>query len=179
MTVIIEGISIVIRAKSLAVGFSNWQSFLDWVPNKTLCCDGELARIGFMSPSDVSSSVSNLEHRGIRYLVDRQSLDIAVVDQLHGLCCSCDWLEVGTMPYNGDEAKPIMAAKLIGGKNNLLMLPDNWDYRSSLTMNYRFIPTPEIEHSFADIDDSIPGQRAFIDFDGKKWFMNRTNIPKD
>jgi hypothetical protein len=29
-----------------------WEALRDAVPNYTLCCDDELARIGFMTPAD-------------------------------------------------------------------------------------------------------------------------------
>lgn len=54
MAVLIEAISVVVRKDAIEKRFpGGWDSFLDEIPNNTLCTDGELVRVGFMSPQDV------------------------------------------------------------------------------------------------------------------------------
>ena len=70
MTVLVEGISVVVRASALDRYPGGWSAFKAAVPNQTLCADGELIRVGFMHPADVQAYVSELEQLGLRYLVD-------------------------------------------------------------------------------------------------------------
>ena len=55
MAVLVEGISAIVRADRLE-GFETWEAFKEIVPNGTLCADGELVRVGFMSPDEASAS---------------------------------------------------------------------------------------------------------------------------
>ena len=96
MAVLIEAISVVIRADSLLKAFNDeWEAFKAIVPNKTLCADNEIVRIGCMTPDDVESFIKKLEENGLTFLVDDKSVDVAVVDQRRGLTIKCDWLEFG------------------------------------------------------------------------------------
>jgi len=178
MSVLIEGISIVIRADRVISGFTTWENFVGWVPNKTLCSDNELVRIGFMSPIDVRAVVSDLEARGIKYLVNGLPKDLTVVDQINGLSRPCDWIEVGRMPLDGDESKIIMAARLQNSQCPHLVCPTGWKYEGSLTSNHKFIPSSEIERSFSSAFDAQSGVRTFVDHEGEKWFLGRTDRPK-
>jgi hypothetical protein len=177
MAVLIEGISVIIRADRVEPPFPTWQDFVNWVPNQTLCCDKELARIGFMSPVDVHACIAELETKGLRYLMDGRAVDMAVVDQLRGLCCPCDWLEVGTIPLDNDDSKPVGAARLVGSANRVFMRPDGWVYEKSLTTDHKFVPTKDIERAFASATPPKNGLRTFTDHDGKQWFIGRTSSP--
>ena len=54
MAVLIEAISVVVRADELLKKFpGGWDAFKSIVPNQTLCADNEIVRVGFMSPQDV------------------------------------------------------------------------------------------------------------------------------
>jgi hypothetical protein len=53
MAVLIEAISVVIRADTLLKKFpGGWGAFKLIVPNQTLCADNEIVRVGFMAPQD-------------------------------------------------------------------------------------------------------------------------------
>ena len=53
MPVLIEAISIGIRAEVVNKLYpGGWDGFRDDCPNKTLCADNELIRVGFMNPTD-------------------------------------------------------------------------------------------------------------------------------
>lgn len=54
MSVLIEAISIVIRADELLKKLpGGWDVFKGIVLNQTLCADNEIVRVGFMTPQDV------------------------------------------------------------------------------------------------------------------------------
>ncbi len=58
MAVLVEGISLVVRLEALQEKIpGGWEAFRSSVPNSTLCADGEVARVGFMSPADVEAFV--------------------------------------------------------------------------------------------------------------------------
>ncbi len=99
MAVLVEAISVIVRRDAIDRKFaSGWTEFLDMVPNQTLCYDSELARVGFMSPADVQSFISRLELGGLIFARDGSALDMAVVDQLHGVTLAADWLELARLP---------------------------------------------------------------------------------
>ena len=50
MPVLLEALSVVIRAEALLTRFhGGWDAFVQGVPNRTLCADGFLARVGFLT----------------------------------------------------------------------------------------------------------------------------------
>jgi hypothetical protein len=66
MAVLVEGISVIVRrdaVQSLYPG--GWEGFVADAPNKTLCADPNLARVGFMAPDDVKAFVAQLERVGL------------------------------------------------------------------------------------------------------------------
>lgn len=68
MSVLIEAISVIIRADRLLERFPDgWEAFKRFVPNQTLCADGDLVRVGFMSPPDVEEFILALERVGLVY----------------------------------------------------------------------------------------------------------------
>ena len=68
MAVLIEAISVVIRAEVLHQRYpGGWVAFAGAVPNQTLCADSELARIGFVVPSDVEAYVTSLREHDVIY----------------------------------------------------------------------------------------------------------------
>src|SRR4051795_4165514 len=96
MAVLIKGISVVIRADRLLAAFGNdWEAFKAVVPNKTLCADSEIARVGFMAPADVKHFVDDLTDVGLTYIVDGTAQDLVVVDQQRGPLVQCAWIEFG------------------------------------------------------------------------------------
>lgn len=82
MAVLVEAISVIARADSIAEKFpGGWERFRGESPNNTLCADGELVRIGFMAPHDVKPFIGHLTTRGLTYLSDGIAHDIVVADQ--------------------------------------------------------------------------------------------------
>ena len=68
-----------------------WVRFQQNIPNSTMCTDGELVRVGFMSPNAVQEYVESLEASGLQFKEEKKFLgvfgkgrsenDIVVVDQ--------------------------------------------------------------------------------------------------
>ena len=96
MAVLIEAMSVVFQADVLQERYpGGWDAFARAVPNQTLCADGELIRIGFMSPSDVETYATSLREYDIFYQVQDKARELVVVDQIHGPLVACDWIEFG------------------------------------------------------------------------------------
>ena len=66
VAVLIEGISVVIRADRLLDAWhQDWAAFADAVPNETLCADGEMVRVGFMMPEEAKRYIDTLRVHGL------------------------------------------------------------------------------------------------------------------
>jgi hypothetical protein len=113
MPVLVEAISVIVRREAIERKIAGgWDAFRKTVPNRTLCADEEIARVGFMSPSDTRIYIETLEGLGLRFLVGGEAVDIAVVDQLGGPTVKCRWLEFGRLTYGG-EGRTIAACWLV------------------------------------------------------------------
>ena len=61
MAVFCEAISVVVRRDAIDKYFKDgWIKFVDDVPNSTMCTDGELVRVGFMTPNSVQDYIEFL-----------------------------------------------------------------------------------------------------------------------
>jgi hypothetical protein len=145
MAVLIEGISVVTRVaaleKSLLGGLFGFKQI---VPNQTFCSDGELARVGFMSPPDVETFIKGLQVWGLVFLRAGEAVDIAVVDQAHGPMSECPWLEFGHLAVE-DGGHRVASCRLIGSKQSELFKPIDWQFSSSLSARSTFVPTEELK----------------------------------
>jgi hypothetical protein len=144
MAVLVEGISVVVRMEAIREKVpGGWIAFKDLIPNRTLCADDELARIGFMTPNDVKGFVSALEALGLKYRNEESALDLVVVDQMRGPLVPCKWIEFGQV--GGKER--VSACRLVGSSHTVLMRPEGWKYEGSLSQTYGFVPTGTEENS--------------------------------
>ena len=174
MAVLIEAISVVVRADAILERFPvGWDGFKDMVPNRTLCADNEIARVGFMSPADVKSFVRQLEGNGLVFLRDDESIDIVVVDQVRGPSIKCDWVEFGHIPWHDDDHQ-IAACRLRGSKVTQLVMPLDWVYEKSLSAAFGFQPT---EHAakgleFLRHEDGLDVYRSRLT--GEEVYVGRT-----
>ena len=141
MAVLIEGISVVIRAEVLLKKFPDgWDGFKKIVPNESLCADNEVVRVGFMTPQDVESFVKKLERNGLVFLKDGQAVDLAVVDQIRGPTSRCDWLEFGHVDIGENEPK-VAVCRLTGSKITEMVTPAEWEYEKSISSSFGFVPS--------------------------------------
>ena len=142
MAVLIEAISVVIQIDVLHQRYpGGWGAFAGAVPNRTLCADGELARIGFMVPSDVESYVTAFGAQDILYQVQGKARDLVVVDQMRGPMVACDWIEFGHLNLDNDQAKRVAACRKSGSLINHIATPDGWTFGSSLSSSFGFTPS--------------------------------------
>lgn len=69
MAILIEAISVVVRINALHRNYEGGRrAFEENAPNKTLCSDDEIARVGFMAPADARAFAEALERNGLVYL---------------------------------------------------------------------------------------------------------------
>jgi len=148
MPVLIEAISIVIRAEVINKLYpGGWEGFRDDCPNKTLCADNELIRVGFMTPTDAQQFVNNLAEYGIEYVRDGKAIDLVVVDQQKGFLMSCDWGEYGHVDWQKDSNKKIAACRRVDSKSDQIVTPINWSYEESLSKEFKFVESGHVpEH---------------------------------
>ncbi|WNJ95665.1 hypothetical protein RND59_00645 [Vibrio ruber] len=109
MAVLIEGLSVVIRCEAIVKKFfGGVNTFMDSLPNLTLCSDGELACVHFMVPRDVQTYVEYLTRKGLTFKENNKSIDMVVVDQIHGMTIDCDWAVLGETDWNNNANHTIV-----------------------------------------------------------------------
>lgn len=142
MAVLIEAISVLVKAKAIIDMYpGGWEQFQIDVPNQTLCADGELARVGFMNPTDIQNYISFLESRGLVFQDDGKCIDIAVADQQRGFTIPCEWAEIGKIFIDPAQTQRVSACRLKGSTQRIVSYPDGWDYKTSLSKDYHFVQT--------------------------------------
>jgi len=152
VAVLVEGISVIMRLDRIKGKYPNgWDGFLEDVPNSTLCYDDEIARVGFLSPSEAQSYVELLESRGLAFLEAGHPIDVAVADQQKGLTVPCSWLEFGRLPF-GESGGKVGVCWLFEeprrghglhfkGKKMSIATPSGWEYEESLSAEFMYVPT--------------------------------------
>jgi hypothetical protein len=158
MAVLVEGISVIVRKDRIDLRFTGgWHAFLRLVPNRTLCHDGELARVGFMSPGEVEAFIGDLVAGGLEFLVDGSACDLAVVDQQRGPAINVSWLQFAHVGIGRDPARKIAACWLfensgdqgygiyMHGISMSIAKPEAWEYETSLSARFVFVETTGIE----------------------------------
>jgi hypothetical protein len=139
MPVLVEGISVVVRRDVIARRYpGGWDAFVRDAPNRTLCADPELARLGFMVPADVEEFVTRLASHGIRFKEAGKALDLVVVDQMNGPTTPCDWIELGRIALQQGR---VGACRLAGSSVVDLATPEGWAIERSLSARFGFVPT--------------------------------------
>ncbi len=140
MAVLVEAISVVIKASSIAGRFpGGLENFAQHIPNRTLCADGEVVRVGFMDPADVKVYIEKLASVGLRHLTDAGSADdLVVVDQMRGLTSPCEWAEIGVIPWQGDATRRVLACRMKGSALTKVSVPESWVYSQSYTSKLSF-----------------------------------------
>jgi hypothetical protein len=152
MAVLCDAISVVVRRDAIDAYYTGgWNQFINCVPNATLCTDGELARVGFLTPDDVREFVDDLIDSGlqlepkIKFLglfgSGRERSDIVVVDQHRGATMPCSWIEFGKFKLTDHsnevsmcwlfEGDRIAAGIHLKGSNMELAAPANWSPEDS------------------------------------------------
>jgi hypothetical protein len=185
MAVLVEGISVIVRRQAIDERLAGgWSRFVAEVPNATLCADNDLARVGFMLPTDVKAFIDRLTEHGLRFVQDGLAIDIAVVDQIRGPTMPVEWLEYAQIPFADTGSKvaacwlfegPRMAAGIhFPGRSLELATPAGWRYDESLSANFSFVPTDQVQSRlrFLRLEDGV---EVFLDTaTGKEVYVGRT-----
>ncbi|HTK27153.1 MAG TPA: hypothetical protein VL327_11390 [Pyrinomonadaceae bacterium] len=176
MAVLVEAISVIIKKSAIEREFSqDWNKFVEFVPNETLCADDEIARVGFMVPEDVKSFIEQLENKGIKFLENGEAVEIAVVDQLNGITTNCDWLEYGNILL--DEKYKVAACRFVGSEVMTLLTPDGWKYENSLSHNGGYVLPERLRKGFKFLRHQ-DGLDVYLNtVTGKEVFIGRTEEP--
>ncbi len=174
MAVLIEAVSVVIRADVLQERYpGGWDAFACVVPNQTLCADGELVRIGFMSPSDVETYISSLREYDILYRVQGKARDLVVVDQMRGPLVACDWIEFGHLDLDNDPARRVAACRKTGSLLKQVVTPEAWTFEFSLSSSYGFVPS-EQQHKSLKFLRQEDGLDVYLnELTGREVFVGR------
>lgn len=177
MAVLAEAISVIMRCETIETRYpGGWEGYVKDAPNKNLCTDGRLARVGFMSPYDATSFVSRLEQLGFEFVRDGKAVDVCVVDQLQGPASRCEWLECLHMDISGDgETICVAVCREAGDQSNDVYPPETWKIHDSLSRNCKFIPNENVKDRLELIRHEN-GLDVFRDrTTGKIFYMGRTS----
>ena len=175
MAILIEAISVVIKRTVIDDKFpGGWKAFVNDCPNKTLCADSALARVGFMSPVDVESYVKHLEENGFVYLQDNTAIDLVVADQQRGLSAKSTWVEFSHVNLDGDASKRVAGCQIIDGVDEPLLTPDGWEYEGSLSQTFGFAPTEHVDKSLEFLRHENGTDVYFNKLTGKEVYLGRT-----
>jgi hypothetical protein len=180
MAVLVEGISVIIRADALDERFpGGWEAFRASAPNRTLCADGELVRVGFMSPPDVEAFVCTLSNHDIRYAIEGKARDLVVVDQMGGAMIACDWMEFGHVNLDGNSNRRVAACRRVGSDSRQVVMPEGWSFETSLSASYGFVPIDHIDRSLRLLRHENGVDVYVNDLTGKEVFVGGTSGGED
>lgn len=172
MAVLVEAISVVVRrARIDELWPGGWNAFAAHCPNQTLCADRDLARIGFMTPSDVERFVDSLRGHGLLFQQGREAIDLVIVDQMRGPTTPCHWVEFGHVEMEGHR---VAACRLVGSDELIVVTPPGWNFAESLSATHGFVPTGEEAKSlrFLRHEDGVD---VYLNrLTGKEVFIGRT-----
>lgn len=164
MAVLIEAISVIVRAETILKKIpGGWDAFSATIPNKTMCSDNEIVRVGFMSPQDVAAFIFSLEQKGLIFLQAGTAMDLAVADQHRGLTTPCDWLEYGHIDL--DPGITIAAGRLKGSLVDTVYMPDDWVYERSLSVSSTFVASEDVKKRL----------EFLYSRDGFDYYLDKTN----
>ena len=192
MAVLCEALSVIIRRVSLDRYFAGGtQTFVDLVPNDTLCTDGELVRVGFMAPDDVKEFVDELERYGLLFRSDNErETDVVVVDQLRGPLASCNWLECYRMRIGDDTWVTVARLSDLSlavptelspekpsthkDRREELFAPPGWTFHGSLSDSGKFVATDDMSRRLRFLREE-DGLDVYWDSDlEREMFIGRT-----
>ncbi|MBN1363322.1 MAG: hypothetical protein JW976_00820 [Syntrophaceae bacterium] len=94
--------------------------------------DDEIIRVGFLNPDETDEFVDRLENLGFRCVTNGEYDEIALVDQFKGFFLPCDWLDF-TNSAGGVNIKRISACKIKGAEVDVIYLPPDWEYETSIS----------------------------------------------
>jgi hypothetical protein len=175
MAVLVEGTSVITRADSLLNKFSGgWEQFERTAPNNTLCADGEIAAVAFMTPIDVEQFIHRLQDLGLEYMRNGEAIDFTVADAIHGILSTCPWLEFGRVPVSGTD-HGVAACRLAGGKSKEFVTPPDWIFAKSLSATSTFVPNERVKDEMRYLRREGAVDVYLCVATGKEMFVGRTS----
>ncbi len=175
MAVLIEAISVVLRCESIVKRFSGGvEHFMSSIPNKTLCSDGELASVSFMVPKDVKNYVEYLVRQGLVFKNDGIAMDLVVVDQRRGMTSDCDWAIFGEADWNNSPKCPISVCQYFQSNIKHVVVPEGWDYASSLSAASNFVDGENIASSLKFVRREGDSDVLFDENTRQEFFVRRS-----
>jgi len=172
MAVLVEAISVVIRRETIEEKYPGGvDQYAKDCPNRTICIDEEIVRVGFMTPADTCAFIGDLERLGFNYIEDEAFDEIAVVDQFDGMVMPCDWLEcLNLVIFEGDIRVSVCNSK--GKALGDVVFPYGWNYETSLSKRTLSMDSESLEKRLiflrrkdgADFYlDAFTGEEVFIE----------------
>jgi Tetratricopeptide repeat len=143
MAVLVEAISVIVRRNAVDVRFAGGISaFLRTFPNRAVCNDAELFRVGFMDSTDADAYVASLKSSGLVFLRDNATVDLAVVIQQKGPTVASPWLEYKNVETDGMK---LSICWLAGNEPKTIAVPEGWTRERSLSAGGpSFLPTSAV-----------------------------------
>lgn len=143
MSVLVEAHSIIVRCDAVRERHAGgWDQFLADIPNRTFCSDGEIARVGFMAPSDAEGYIRHLASCGLIFCENGRAVDIAAAFQQTGLTVPCDWLEFGRVQLEiSGMSGALSCCRLLGGERLDVATPARWNFQGSLSQTLGIFPS--------------------------------------
>lgn len=143
MAVLIEGISVVVLRSAIEACYPNGLSgFIANVPNRTVCADDTIVRLGFMSRVDVHDVIERLSRLGLTFLRDGSAADMVVVDQNEGPTTPCNWLVFERVDLGAGAL--VGTARHVESRDARIALPEGWQFEQSLTKTHGFVPSGQL-----------------------------------
>lgn len=175
MAVLVESISVVIRADALLSKFSGgWEGFKRVVPNQTLCADNELVRIGFMTPHDVQPFIGKLQNAGLVFLRNGEAVEMVVADQMRGFTSKCAWAEFGRVNMDRKANQEVAACRLLGSSVMQVVTPPGWSFGGSLSQTFAFVPSEHATKGMKYLRHENGLDVYLNPITGKKMYVGRT-----
>lgn len=173
--VLVEAISIIVRQDAIKARYpGGLEAFEREIPNDTFCTDGEVCRVGFMSPAEIAAYDLYLQGHGLKFLEKGEAVDFVIVDQLRGPTTPCPWLLHFDVVFKNGGV--VAVAGLKDGQpveNTLFYAPQEWDYENSLSSKFKFTPldqkTPpaKLENGLVLQIDPVTGKRYYCPNSGQ------------
>lgn len=146
MSVIIEAYSIIIQTREIEAKWpGGWIQFNMDVPNRTLCTDGNLARVGFMKYDDAMEYCQLLEEQGIVETNEERADGYVVISQVEGPHTEAAWFEFGHINKDCDPKMKVAVCRLTGDGETPMAYPDWWKFEGSLSDKPNFVRNEEAE----------------------------------
>jgi hypothetical protein len=173
VAVLVEGISVVVRRAAIDAHYPDgWNGFARDAPNRTLCADADLVRVGFMSPDDVKSFVQGLERQGLTFSDGKLAVDLVVVDRVMGPSVRCPWAEFGSVKLKDGK---VSACQLVGSRDINVACPVGWEFSGSLSEKFEFVPKGSMGQAMKFLR-SENGVDVYLDLtSGTEVYMGRTS----